>query len=65
LGFAFKKDTNDTRESHAIKICRTLIQENAEIVVYNPRVSVQTIFDNIKNIHGDRLVEFKKIYRIK
>jgi len=39
LGFAFKKDTNDTRESAAIAVCRDLIKEGARVVVYDPRVS--------------------------
>lgn len=43
LGFAFKKDTNDTRESAAINICRDLIAENAHVVIYDPRVPVETI----------------------
>lgn len=38
LGFAFKKDTNDTRESPAISVCRDLIQEKAKVAVYDPRV---------------------------
>lgn len=38
LGFAFKKDTNDTRESAAIYICRDLLEEGAELVVYDPQV---------------------------
>lgn len=38
LGFAFKKDTNDTRESAAISICRDLLAEQARVVVYDPKV---------------------------
>ena len=33
LGFAFKADTGDTRESPAIDICGTLLAENAKVVV--------------------------------
>jgi len=39
LGFAFKKDTNDTRETAAISVCRDLLAEGARVVVYDPRVS--------------------------
>ncbi len=39
LGFAFKKDTNDTRESAAIYICRDLLEEQANISIYDPKVS--------------------------
>ena len=38
LGFAFKKDTNDTRESAAIAVCRDLIAEQARVTVYDPKV---------------------------
>ncbi|MFD2255864.1 nucleotide sugar dehydrogenase [Luteolibacter algae] len=43
LGFAFKKDTNDTRESAAINVCRDLLAENAHVALYDPRVTVATI----------------------
>lgn len=43
LGFAFKKDTNDTRESAAISVCRDLIEENATVVVYDPKVTAEEI----------------------
>jgi len=43
FGFAFKKDTNDTRESAAIAICRHLLDERAHVVVYDPKVSPATI----------------------
>ncbi len=39
LGFAFKKDTNDTRESAAIAVCQDLLDEQANVVVYDPKVS--------------------------
>ncbi len=38
FGFAFKKDTNDTRESPAIAVCRQLLEERARVVVYDPKV---------------------------
>jgi UDPglucose 6-dehydrogenase len=43
LGFAFKKDTNDTRESAAIFICRDLLEEGADVVVYDPQVPAEEI----------------------
>nr|WP_314898184.1 UDP-glucose 6-dehydrogenase [uncultured Flavobacterium sp.] len=39
LGWAFKKDTNDTRESAAIYVADDLINEHAKIAVYDPKVS--------------------------
>lgn len=38
LGFAFKKDTNDTRESPAIDVCNYLIEEQAVLSIYDPKV---------------------------
>jgi UDPglucose 6-dehydrogenase len=39
LGFAFKKNTNDTRESPAIAVCRDLLAEHARLSVYDPKVA--------------------------
>ncbi len=38
LGFAFKQDTNDTRESPAIRVCRDLLEEGAILQIYDPQV---------------------------
>lgn len=38
LGFSFKKDTGDTRETPAIDICRGLLQDKARICIYDPQV---------------------------
>lgn len=38
LGFAFKKDTNDTRESPAIYVAADLLAEDAKVVIYDPQV---------------------------
>lgn len=43
LGWAFKKDTNDTRESAAIYVADDLLNEQARISVYDPKVSVDQI----------------------
>lgn len=43
LGFAFKKDTNDTRESAAIYICKDLLEEQANLAIYDPKVEVAQI----------------------
>ncbi|XP_023328671.1 UDP-glucose 6-dehydrogenase isoform X2 [Eurytemora carolleeae] len=39
LGFAFKKNTGDTRESAAIYISRHLMEEGANLSIYDPKVS--------------------------
>ncbi len=42
-GFAFKKDTNDTRESAAIYVCRDLLEERARLTIYDPKVGLDQI----------------------
>ena len=43
LGFAFKANTNDTRESAAIQICKELIEEGANLIIYDPKVDPKQI----------------------
>ncbi len=38
LGFAFKANTNDTRESAAINICHDLLEEGAILSIHDPKV---------------------------
>ena len=38
LGFAFKKNTGDTRESPAIHVAKTLLDEGAKLHIYDPKV---------------------------
>lgn len=45
FGFAFKENTNDTRESPAISISLELLKEGAKLKIYDPKVS----FEQIKN----------------
>lgn len=47
LGWAFKKDTNDTRESAAIYVADHLLDEEAEIVVYDPKVTAEQIYKDL------------------
>lgn len=47
LGWAFKKDTNDTRESAAIYVADDLINEQANIVVYDPKVSYKKVLSDL------------------
>ena len=43
LGFAFKADTNDTRESPSIGICRDLLHDDAILGIHDPRVEGEAI----------------------
>jgi UDPglucose 6-dehydrogenase len=47
LGWAFKKDTNDTRESAAIYVADDLINEHAQIAVYDPKVSRKKVLADL------------------
>ena len=48
LGFAFKANTNDTRESAAIRICKDLIDEGAELVIHDPKVNPLQIENDLQ-----------------
>jgi UDPglucose 6-dehydrogenase len=48
LGFAFKADTNDTREAPAIRICRDLIEEGAQLAIVDPKVSPSQITQDLE-----------------
>ena len=47
LGFAFKANTNDTRESPAIDICKNLLEEGANLIIHDPKVSEEQITKNL------------------
>tara|TARA_A100001388_G_C28765688_1_gene500584 strand:- start:1043 stop:2449 length:1407 start_codon:yes stop_codon:yes gene_type:complete len=49
LGFSFKANTNDTRESPAINICNDLIEEGANLHIYDPKVNEKKIKEDLKN----------------
>jgi len=53
LGWAFKKDTNDTRESAAIYVAKELLDDRAEIHVYDPKVSKEQIFADLERHYED------------
>jgi UDPglucose 6-dehydrogenase len=46
-GWAFKKDTNDTRESAAIYVADALLDEKAEIIIYDPKVPEKQIYADL------------------
>ena len=51
MGFAFKANTNDTRESAAITICKNLLNEGANLVIHDPKVTASQI-ENDLNINA-------------
>lgn len=49
LGFAFKKDTNDTREAAAITLCEELLRAGADLVVHDPKVSLAKMQNDLQH----------------
>jgi len=57
LGWAFKKDTNDTRESAAIYVADMLIEEQATIKVYDPKVTSTQMLNDLDYLNTRSLKE--------
>ena len=53
LGFAFKKDTSDTRESPAITFVSNFVAEGAQVAIYDPRVKEEQISKDLVDDGGD------------
>ncbi|WP_149524356.1 nucleotide sugar dehydrogenase [Sphingobacterium hotanense] len=51
LGWAFKKNTNDTRESAAIYVADHLLEERAQINVFDPKVQEHQIYKDLKELN--------------
>jgi len=47
-GFAFKKDTGDTRESPAIYVAKYLLDEGANLAIYDPKVPHSQIVNDLE-----------------
>ena len=48
LGWAFKKDTNDTRESATIYVSDYLLNERALLSVYDPKVTAKQMYQDLE-----------------
>lgn len=60
LGWAFKKDTNDTRESAAINVADYLLNEQANVTVYDPRVKEKQIVNDLLYLKSRSIEEINK-----
>ena len=60
LGFAFKANTNDTRESASIQICKDLIEEGAILSIYDPKVLKAQIIKDLKILEKPQLNSKRK-----
>lgn len=65
FGWAFKKDTNDSRESAAIYVADTLISEHAILNIYDPKVSSSQMIFDINYLNTRSEFENKKYLNIK
>ncbi|KAK2712187.1 UDP-glucose 6-dehydrogenase-like [Artemia franciscana] len=57
LGFAFKKNTGDTRESPAIYIAKYLLEEGAVLQIYDPKVDSKQVFADLSGTLSVNLSE--------
>ena len=60
LGWAFKKDTNDTRESAAIYVADDLINEQANIALFDPKVSQTQVLSDLDYLASRKPAENEK-----
>lgn len=66
-GFAFKKNTGDTRESPSIDVCVHLLEEGARLNIFDPKVDREQIYRDLSNpalssIEPNRVRELVTIY---
>lgn len=64
LGWSFKKDTNDTRESAAIYVADYLLNEQAEIVIYDPKVSAEKIYADLDYLNSRSSEENRALVKV-
>ncbi|MWW24435.1 nucleotide sugar dehydrogenase [Algibacter lectus] len=65
LGWAFKKDTNDTRESPAIKVADNLLNEQALISVFDPKVVEERIYADLEYLNSRDPQENRTLLSVK
>lgn len=64
LGWAFKKDTNDTRESAAIYVADYLLNEQAELVIFDPKVKEAQIYADLDYLNTRSEYENKQLVTV-
>ena len=63
-GWAFKKDTNDTRESAAIYVADALLDEKAEIVIYDPKVPEAQVYADLDYLNTRSPEENRRLLKV-
>lgn len=64
LGWAFKKDTNDTRESAAIYVADHLLSEMANLTVFDPKVKENQIYYDLDYLNSRSTEENIKLLKV-
>ncbi|EKD32391.1 MAG: hypothetical protein ACD_77C00103G0002 [uncultured bacterium] len=64
LGWAFKKNTNDTRETAAMYVADYLLEETAIIHVYDPKVKSNQIFADLEYLSSRTNEENHKLLKV-
>jgi len=64
FGWAFKKDTNDTRESAAIYVADLLLEEQAQISVYDPKVTAEQIYADLDYLNTRSSEENRRLVNV-
>ena len=65
LGFAFKANTNDTRESAAITICKNLLNEGANLLIHDPKVTASQIENDLNKNPAKSLGNENDFFNVK
>lgn len=64
LGWSFKKNTNDTRETAAMYVADYLLEENAIIHVYDPKVKSKQVFTDLEYLATRNNEENNKLVKV-
>ena len=64
LGWAFKKDTNDTRESAAIYVADILLNDRANVCVYDPKVPQKSMYSDLDYLQTRSSEENKNLLSV-
>lgn len=64
LGWSFKKDTNDTRESAAIYVADHLLAEEAFITIYDPKVTKDQVYRDLDHLGTRSAEENRRLVKV-
>ena len=63
LGWSFKANTNDSRESAAIAVSNTLLKAGATLIIYDPMVNEKKIKLDLNNIDFSKVITAKNSHK--